>query len=93
MIMKSWDKFEEELLKDPKVKAEFDRLEPEYRLAREIISARLKKKLTQTELAREAGLSQVMIARLESGASNPTLSTVSRVARVLGKEVKLVGSR
>jgi DNA-binding XRE family transcriptional regulator len=80
-------------LKDPAVKAAYDALEPEYKLAESIIRARLAKKLTQVELAKRAGVSQTVIARIESGTNNPTISTVSRVANALGKEIRLVTSQ
>lgn len=91
--MKNFKELKKEWLKDPEFKAEYDKLEPEFMLAEALIQARLEKKMTQIELAKRAGLSQVMIARLESGSSNPTLETMSRVAAALGKEVKLVGAR
>jgi DNA-binding XRE family transcriptional regulator len=90
--MAKWKDIKKEMLKNPAVKAEYDKLAPEFELASSIIQARIDKKLTQEELAKKAGLSQVMIARLESGSSNPTFGTISRVADVLGKKVKLVGS-
>lgn len=90
--MKNWNEFKKELLKDPAIKQDYKKLEPEYKLARDILRARLNKKLTQTELAKKAGVSQVIIARLESGTSNPTVETINKVAGVLGKELKLVGS-
>lgn len=91
--MKNWDKFKKELLKNPAVKQDYLKLEPEYRLARELLKARLQNNLTQTELAKKAGVSQVIIARLESGTANPTVETINKVAGVLRKELKLVGSR
>jgi len=90
--MITWKQHKQELLKNPKFKVAYDELEPEYRLANELIRARLGKKMTQAELAEKAGVSRVVVARLESGATNPTLETVNRVAGVLGKELKLVGS-
>ncbi len=90
--MTTWKQHKQELLKNPKLKAAYDELEPEYRLANDLIRARLGKKMTQTELAKKAGVSRVVVARLESGTTNPTLETVNRVAGVLGKELKLVGS-
>lgn len=78
-------------LQDPEFKAAYDALEPEYQLARQLIEARLAKNLTQEELAKKAGVNQATIARLESGMSNPTMATVSRVASALGKELRLVG--
>lgn len=90
--MTTWKEHKKELMKNPKFKEAYDALEPEYRLASELIAARLSKKLTQEQLAKKAGVSRVVIARLESGTTNPTIGTVSRVASVLGKEIKLVGA-
>jgi len=42
--------------------------------------------LTQSELARLAGVSQPAIAQLESPGSNPTISTLTRVARAMGAQ-------
>lgn len=91
--MTTWKQHKTELLKDAEFKAAYDELEPEYRLAREVIKARLSKKMTQGELAEKAGVSRVAVSRLESGTTNPTFGTVSRVAAALGKELKLVGVR
>lgn len=90
--MTTWKQHKQELLKNPKFKAAYNELEPEYRLADDLIRARLGKKMTQAELAEKAGVSRVVVARLESGTTNPTVETVSRVAGALGKELKLVGS-
>ena len=88
-----YNHIKKEALRDPVVKAAYDALEPEYKIAESMIKARLAKKLTQKELAVQAGVSQTVIARLESGTNNPTIATVSRVASVLGKELRLVGLR
>lgn len=89
--MTTWKQHKQELLKNPKFKEAYDALEPEYKLASELIKARLSKKMTQQQVAEKAGVSRVVVARLESGTTNPTLDTVARVAEVLGKELKLVG--
>ena len=78
-------------MSNPQFKAAYDALEPEYKLANALIKARISKNMTQNEVAEKAGISRTVIARLESGTTNPTLSTVSRVANVLGKRVELVG--
>ena len=87
--MKTWKVLEKELLQDPRVKDEIKKLEPDYQLARQLIKARLAKKLTQDELAQKAGVKQEYIARLESGTANPTVESLNRVARVLNKELSL----
>lgn len=84
--------YKKKALKDPAFKAAYDALEPEYQLAKSMIEARLAKKLTQQELAKKAGVTQTTIARLESGTNNPTITTVTRVANALGKELRLVAS-
>lgn len=50
-----------------------------------IQKARQRKKLTQGELARQAGLySEMMISRYERGVSTPRASTLVELARALG---------
>jgi len=53
-----------------------------------IKALRKKKKLTQVQLAEKAGLQDSNLSRLESGSSNVTLLTLSRIAETLGVEVK-----
>lgn len=89
--MTTWKDHKKELMKNPKFKEAYKALEPEYRLTSELIAARLKSKLTQEELAKKAGVSRTVIARLESGSANPTVDTVNRVAGALGKQICLVG--
>ena len=50
-ITGSWKNIKKELLKDPAVLNEYERLEPEYRIIREIIKARINRGLSQKELA------------------------------------------
>lgn len=63
--------------------------EAAYKVARELIRLRKKQGLSQSEVARRAGLKQPAIARLESGAVKPTLDTIQRVAHALGREVEV----
>ncbi len=88
----TWKEYKREALKDPELKQAYDALEPEYKLAHSLIKARLEKKMTQAELAAKAGVGQNAVARLESGSSNPTIGSISRVATALGKELRLVVS-
>ena len=86
----TWDEFKKELLTNPAVKKEYDALEDEFALIEAFISARVSKKMTQKELAEKVGMKQTAIARLESGESNPTYLTLSKIAKVLGKKVALL---
>lgn len=77
-------------LKDPEFKKEYDALEDEFTLAREVILMRKDKNLTQKDLAKLAGTSQPAIARLESGSyKNLSLSFINKVAKALGAKPEI----
>lgn len=80
----------ERLLKDSKVRKEYDRLAPEFHLAQSLIKARLKKGWTQAELARRVGMQQPNIARLEGGNyDRVSLPTLKKIAWALGAEIEI----
>jgi ribosome-binding protein aMBF1 (putative translation factor) len=82
--MKNWKTFKKELLKDPEVRKEYDRLKPEYALIASLIRIRINKGLTQKELAKRIGTKQSAIARFESGRSNPSLKFLEKLSRSMG---------
>ena len=59
------------------------------KIARLLEDMRLKSGLTQTELAKRAGVSQPMIARLERG-DQDRIPTINKIFSCLGYEVDLV---
>jgi DNA-binding XRE family transcriptional regulator len=72
-------------LENEEFRKEFDALEEEFEIARQIIRLRQKAKLTQKQLAKMAGTSQPTIARLESGEyKNLSLSFLRRIGKALG---------
>ncbi|MEO5344323.1 MAG: helix-turn-helix domain-containing protein [Gammaproteobacteria bacterium SHHR-1] len=73
-----------ELLNDPKAQAEYERLGPEYALARELIAARARAGLSQSDLAERMHTSQSAVARMESGKTLPSLRSLSRYAEATG---------
>ena len=74
-----------EQLKDKAFRAEYEALEEEFTLAKEIIALRKSLNLTQKELAQQIGTSQPAIARVESGNyRNLSLSFLRRLAHALG---------
>ncbi len=72
-------------LKNSQFRKEYEALEGEFILAKEIIALRIKSKLTQKQLAQQIGTSQPAIARIESGSyRNISLSFLRRIADALG---------
>lgn len=86
----TWREHKKELLKDPALRAEIEKLGPEYTIARQIIELRMKKKLTQQDLAKKAHTSQVVISRLENGQANPSVRLLKRVFNALDKDLDVV---
>lgn len=87
--MDDFDRFKAELLKDPEFKAEYNALEPEYELIRQLIQARNARNMTQKQLAEKVGTKQSNIARLESGNYNPSFQFLQKVATALGKKLSV----
>ena len=82
--MTRWDILEKELLADAATKKEFDKLVPRYAVISELISARIKKRMTQKDVADKIGTKQSAIARFESGSVNPSLEFLQKIASVMG---------
>jgi transcriptional regulator with XRE-family HTH domain len=83
-------------LSNPSVKEEYDALDPEFNLLREMLIARQKTGLSQAEVAKRMGTKPPAVTRLESsltsGKHSPSISTIKKYARALGYhlEIKLV---
>jgi transcriptional regulator with XRE-family HTH domain len=76
-------------MKEPGFREGYDALEEEFSVASMLIAARTRANLTQAELAKKMGTSQSTIARLESGAAKPSLSTLRRLAKATGMQLKI----
>lgn len=86
---KNYSEYKKKALEDPQVKAEYDALQPEYDIIRELIQARNSLHITQTELATRTGITQADISRIENGTRNPSLNMINKLARGLGMELRL----
>ena len=86
--------WKKEVLKDPKLKAEYDRQQPEFAVIRAIIEARIKKGTTQEDLAEKMETKQSVISRLESGRANPSVGFLKKLANALNTrlEIKFVSN-
>jgi len=84
----TYEEHVKELLKNKKIRKEYEKLLPEYELARSIIEQRLKKKMTQEEVARKAGMPQSTISRIEGLTHGlPKISTLKKIANALDAKV------
>jgi len=86
---KNWKEMKQDLLKDDKVRQEYEALRPQYELIEQVIKARNELGLTQAELARRIGTKQSNISRFESGDYNPSIEFLSKVATGLNKTINI----
>lgn len=78
-----------ESLSDPEFRAAWEETGPEYQVARQLVSLRLKNGLTQKDLARCLGTTQSVIARIERGNQNLSIRTLTKLARALGADLRI----
>lgn len=76
-----------ESLRSENFRKAWEKTEPEYILAREIIRKRIKKNMSQRELARKAKTTQAVICKIENMRENPSLLTLKRIAKALDSEI------
>jgi len=76
-------------LKDPEFAQEYDALEEEYDIVRQIIRARIAAGLTQKDLAEKIGTRQSNVSRLESGNANPSIAILQRIAEATGTRLQV----
>ncbi len=85
-------------LKRKNVKTEYNALEPEFTILRELLKARQKAGLSQAEVAERMGTKAPAITRLESslssGKHSPSIATIKKYADVLGchLEIKIIAN-
>lgn len=85
----AWEEHRRELMKDPKVKEAFLKLQPEFAIVRKIIESRVRGGVTQEELAQRMKTKQSAISRLESGRANPSLNFLQRLAAALDSRLEI----
>jgi transcriptional regulator with XRE-family HTH domain len=79
-------------MRDPEFQREYEALGPEFEIIKQIIDLRLKRKMSQAELAKKVGTQQPSIARMESRRQLKDLEYLQRIAQALDAklEVRLV---
>ena len=58
-------------------------------IADALMKARAESELTQNELSLASGINQADISKLERGIGNPSFKTLNRLARAMGKTLKI----
>lgn len=84
---KTWDELEEELNITPEQELE---IQLEMDIIKATIEARKKSGLTQRELAKKANVKQPVIARLESRARSPRVSTLMKILYPMGYTLRVL---
>lgn len=83
------DTYLERRLKDPKFKKEWDKLEPQYQVTRELIKARIEGKISQRQLAKKAKTTQAVISRIENMTVSPSIGLLQKIAQALDKNLEI----
>ena len=86
--------FIKNLMKDPKFKAEYRGLGPEFELLEKMLKARTKAGLSQADVAKKMHTTTSVVGRLESAGGSskhhsPSLRTLERYAAALGYKLKI----
>ncbi len=84
---------DEQIKKNPQFAEELAEAEREVAIAVQLAKLREQRGLSQTDLAKLTGMKQPQIARLESGAHLPALSTLLRLLGVLGGKLELTATK
>lgn len=83
------EQLKKELMKDERFRREYKKLETEFQIASQIIEARIKRKMSQEDLAEKVGTGQAVISRLEGMNAKPSISLLERVARALNIKMNI----
>ncbi len=74
----------DQLMESLETREEYEAQAPEFTIAQELITARVRAGLSQAGIAERMGTSQSTIARIESGRTLPSLRTLDRYAKATG---------
>ncbi len=81
--------FLNQMLADADFAQEYELLRPKYEAINLVIKNRLKKKMTQKDLAERIGTKQANISRFENGQINPSLEFLAKIAQGMGMKVDI----
>jgi len=81
--------FLKEELSDPEIRKHYEAAKAEWLVAKAVVSARKRARLTQTQLAKRIKTDQKAIWRLEAGRQNATVDMLWRIARATNSRLRL----
>src|SRR3990167_11542400 len=87
MHITDWEAHKKKMLKNPKIRQALKENELEYQIAKALIEARIKKGLTQADVAKKMNTRQSVISRVENAQTTPSLSFLKRLAQVLNTDL------
>lgn len=79
----------EKILKNPDVVKEYENQSTEFLVAKSIIAARLRSKMTQKDVAKKMHTSQSQVARLESGEHMPSFNSIKKYAKAIQQNIHI----
>jgi ribosome-binding protein aMBF1 (putative translation factor) len=82
-----WDELRARRMAEPGAQDAYEAARLAFELGRSVRQLRERQGWSQSELAREAGMTQSAVARFEAGGTVPTLPVLERLARAIGAEL------
>lgn len=87
--MTNFNTIKKRALRNNKVLKAYNDLDLEFSIISQIINKRIKKGMSQKELALKIGTKQPSIARFESGTYNPTISFLKKISKALDSKLEV----
>ncbi len=87
--MSTLEELHERWSRDADYREAYERMGPEFEIARALIEARQAAGFTQAELAARMKTTQSAVARLESGRIPPSTRTLEKVAKATGTRLRI----
>ena len=89
MNMTNFNIIKKQALKNKGVMKAYNDLDLEFSIISQIIDKRIKKGMSQKDLALKMGTKQPSIARFESGDYNPTVSFLKKISKALDSKLEI----
>ena len=87
--MKTFDEMLAKQMKDEEFKKEYEAIQPAMNEIRASVDARTSQNLTQKELSQLTGITKADLSKIENGNANPSLNTLLKLAKGLGKKLQV----